>query len=703
MNYKGLAGMSALFLCAIIVLGAAYNWDSYVGDDGRYEYDCGLSKGQPGRPETAETIVGTLGSAAFPVQPGFYIPQRYIQKETLTIEPINNSKAVSPLLYGDGRVEVIPVDSGGRTLMGGVTFDELLDAYRLGLTVELKGHRFTLLRNNTAYRCFFVESARVLEPERAPLVVYHTAMSSGSTNPEIWFTGDRRVQMPQSFHVGRNTTDAAWTDKEHVFSVSLNSGDCIGYSFNASEPILFGHYAPNCTGTQGGRWGSMLTNCTMEGHTTNYMATTKGEHNFVFTGIDDTLVDVDFDIVKQERGDFELVFEIWGSHSSAFGGMGSRAKYMGEIPDYYVLGRTWSQSGAWTDHSYKIKTYLSTGTDIIYEFNATDVVVFRFSGPYSEIQETKETYCSQTFKAPINGTYVFEFSVEKPKTAILSFRCRAVATAQPLTPKDGCGVFYGKIEPAQTELRYSFPPRVSEIVNLTGLLDQSLFPPSSSPVMILEQIGKDPLFLHIGPSMKMIQVPAEGYTRLGNVTLYEVNDAYLNNLTVEVHGFPFTLTKNGTRHTVFHVNAVNILQATGLPLYAVQTMDVVSGRYQELLGGDEREYFPVKFRLGVDEYEGYYGNIERFYHVCLNKGDSISFTFNASGPVEFGLYGNRWEDHYGTKGFSHGDPEDYIIRESKIESLEIDFTAPRRGYYSFAFKAYSGAKTRVSFDAWRTG
>ncbi len=53
--------------------------------------------------------------------------------------------------------------------------------------------------------------------------------------------------------------------------------------------------------------------------------------------------------------------------------------------------------------------------------------------------------------------------------------------------------------------------------------------------------------------------------------------------------------------------------------------------------------------------------------------------------------------------FSFGDPEDCIIRESKIESLETDFTAPRRGYYSFAFKAYSGAKTRVSFDAWRTG
>jgi len=180
MRYAGLAGLSALFLCSVIVLGAAYNWDSYLDEDGRYEYDYGVLTGQPGSPETAETIVGTLGSAAFPAQPGFYIPQKYIQKDTLTIEPVNQSDSASPVfLYGDGRVEVIPVDTGGRTLMGGVTFDELLDAYRLGLTVELKGHRFTLLSDNTAYRCFFIESARVLEPEMAPLVVYHTAIPLG--------------------------------------------------------------------------------------------------------------------------------------------------------------------------------------------------------------------------------------------------------------------------------------------------------------------------------------------------------------------------------------------------------------------------------------------------------------------------------------------------------------------------------------------
>ena len=58
-------------------------------------------------------------------------------------------------------------------------------------------------------------------------------------------------------------------------------------------------------------------------------------------------------------------------------------------------------------------------------------------------------------------------------------------------------------------------------------------------------------------------------------------------------------------------------------------------------------------------------------------------------------------------GFGFGDPEDYIVRKSRIMSLGLDspldtlFTAPRRGYCTFAFKAYSGAKTLVEFDVQR--
>lgn len=58
-------------------------------------------------------------------------------------------------------------------------------------------------------------------------------------------------------------------------------------------------------------------------------------------------------------------------------------------------------------------------------------------------------------------------------------------------------------------------------------------------------------------------------------------------------------------------------------------------------------------------------------------------------------------------GFGMGDPDDYYVRKSKVEALGIEspletlFTAPRRGFYSFAFKAYSGAKTLVEFDVQR--
>jgi len=215
------------------------------------------------------------------------------------------------------------------------------------------------------------------------------------------------------------------------------------------------------------------------------MAATNGEHNFVFKGINDTLVEVYFDMVKRERHSLELFYEVWGSHDAAYGAMGSRAEYLGELPDVFTLGRTWSRFGAWTDHSYKVKTYLPTGTEIVFEFNATDIIEFRFSGPYGEMLETNVTCYSQAFEAPINGTYVFGFSVDEPKTAVISFRCRAVVAPKPLTPVDGFGVFYGTVEHMETGLRYWFPPEGRRDIN-----PDRFTRPIHFPVILLS--GDDP-------------------------------------------------------------------------------------------------------------------------------------------------------------------------------------------------------------------
>ena len=711
MKYRGLAGLSALFLCTVILLGAAYNWDSYVEDDDRYEYDYGVLTGKPGSPEAAETIVGTLGSAAFPVQPGFYIPQRYIQKKTLTIEPVNNSEAVSPLLYGDGRVEVIPVDSGGRTLMGGVTFDELLDAHRLGLTVEVQGHRFTLLRNNTAYRCFYVESARVLEPETTPLVVYHTVMTSGSTNPEIWFIGDKRVQMPQSFHVGRNTTDAAWTEKEHVFSVSLNPGDCVWYDYNASKPVEFTLYRPETPGYEGNTtvWG---VKCYEESGTSprlnEFIALTRGEYSFVFDATPPTSANVTLNMWRITRDKENVLFLERGKHSSHLGSMGSVRFYPRELPTRIVLGRTWSEYGAWTDHSYTFKTPLMEGTVLRFGFNSTQPINFSLSNRTDRIMRVTEFTHTQEYAVPATGDYTFSLSVDDLGTALVSFRC--VSPNYSVQQLSGnYSMIFGGFSEAEPESDV-FPPAVDGTLRLRGKLEAAQFPGTKGSVMALKTTnswnGSMTYPLHLGLDEEMLPSPCGGYTMLGNMSLFEVNDAYLYNVTVEVEGFPFNYDAEGASHEVFHVNAVRSLEQEALPLYAVQNMEVVSDNYHECLDGDEREYFPLEFRLGFDEYGGHYGNIERFYHVHLSKGDSISFRFNASGPVLFGLYGNRG-DYYCTMVFGMGDPDDYYVRKSKVEALGMEspletlFTAPRRGFYSFAFKAYSGAKTLVEFDVQR--
>lgn len=712
MRYRGLAGLSALFLCSVIVLGTASNWESYVRDDGRYEYDYGVTVGQPGRPEEAETIVGRLGSVAFPVQPGFYIPQRYIQKETLTIEPINNGEAVPPvILYGNGRVEVIQVDSGGRTLMGGVTFDELLDAYRLGLTVKVQGHRFTLLRDNTTYRCFFVESARVLEPERAPLVVYHTVMSTGNTNPDIWFIGDKRVQMPQSFHVGRNSTGVNWTVTKHVFSVTLNPGDCIGYGYNASKPIDFTIYRPETPGYEGNAtiWG---VKCHEETGTSprsrEFIALTRGEYSFVFNAPPPTSANLTLNIWRITRDTENVLFIERGSHSSDLGSMGTMCFYPRELPERIVLGRTWSKFGAWTDHSYTFKTTLNEGTVLRFGFNSTQHINLSLSNRTDGIMRVTAFTHTQEYMVTATGDYTFSLSVDKPRTAGVSFRC--VSPNYSVHQLSGnYSIIFGSFSETEPESDV-FPPAVDGTIRLRGRLGVARFPGTEGSVMTLETTnrwnGSRTYPLHLGLGDDMLPSPCGGYTMLGNMSLFEVNDAYLNNVTVEVEGFPFTYNVEGASYKVFHVNTVRSLEQETLPLYAVQTMDVVSGRFHECLEGYGREYFPIEFTLGFDEYSGHYGNIERFYHIHLSKGDSIRFTFNASGPVEFGLYGN-YGDHYGTRGFSLGEPDDYYIRKSKIEALgmgsllETLFTAPRRGYYSFAFKAYSGAKTLVEFDVQR--
>jgi len=719
LRYRGIAGLSALFLCVVIALGVTYNWDSYLGDNGRYEYDYESLMGQPGSPELAETIVGRLGSATFPMEPHTSIGE-YFDVDALTIQALNASDDATPLiLYGGPRYECIPTGSRGNSIAGGITYDELSDAYKLELVVEVEGRRFSLLRENRTYSCFSVESARILKPEKAPLVIYNHQIETmffdppvgGDPTREIRIYGER-VAMPHSSKAGTVvSTESFRKEIKQIYRVVLNPGDCIGYDYSASGPVDFTLYRPKTPGEKGN--ATVLgVKCHEETGTAprsrEYIALTRGEYNFVFNATPPTSANVTINIWRIETDKENVLFIERGSHSSDLGGMGSLCFYPRELPRRIVLGRTWSKFGAWTDHSYTFKTTLNEGTVLRFGFNSTQPIDFILLNRTDRVMMVTGFTYTQEYVVPATGDYTFSLSVDKPRTAVVSFRC-----ASPNYSVQQLGgnytIIFGSFSEAEPE-GYIFPPAVNGTIRLRGKLEAAPFPGTEGHVMTLETTnswnGSRAYPLHLGLGKAMLPSPCGGYTMLGNMSLYEVNDAYLNNVTVEAEGFLFNYVAGGASYEVFHVNAVRSLEQEALPLYAVQTMEVVSGRYHECLGGDEREYFPLLFRLGFDEYEGHYGNIERFYHVHLSKGDSVRFRFNASGPVEFGLYGNRG-DHYGTMGFGFGDPEDYYVRESRVTSLGLEspletlFTAPRRGYYSFAFKAYSGQKTLVAFDVQR--
>jgi hypothetical protein len=89
--------------------------------------------------------------------------------------------------------------------------------------------------------------------------------------------------------------------------------------------------------------------------------------------------------------------------------------------------------------------------------------------------------------------------------------------------------------------------------------------------LVTDDRGK--YFLHLGTPSEYLTVSAQGYTRLGNATLFDVNDAYINNFTVSVTGFIDRYNVDG--YMIFHVNSLEVLGQRHL--YAKQSMEVVSG------------------------------------------------------------------------------------------------------------------------------
>lgn len=650
----------------------------------------------PTTPSTL-TLVGVMGSRTFPVTvqgagaATGYSPT-YQDSDVLVMEHREGDISRTYYLYSPGfHREMMMAKMGGNGYICGLTLDEINDAYTNDLRVEVEGTPFQLTREGSEYDLLHVTAIKILDTHKAPLVVYHSINVTGMYHT-IEYLG--RVNLPQRFVAERNQFQ--YGTRIHSYQILLSVGDAIGFEFNSTQQVGFSIYA---LGVQPSHvWYSENTTHLRSG----LIALRRGVYNFVFTANSSIKANVTFNAWRMKWDPSEVLFRESGGSSGGMGGIFWESFYLEPLPKSFVVGRTWNGM-YWTDRSISFEATLREGTEITYGYNATEPVIFSFrSGSGSVIGHDNLYSYQSTFRVPSTGSYTFSFDMVESRTAIVAFRCRAVNASSLNYPEDAAALISDS-QNGEVKFNYPFPPAINRTTTITGKFGSSTLPDVSGKVMIIkcEDSMTKAFFLHLGTVSELIPVPVEGFTMLGNVSVSDLNNAYLGNSTVSVTGFPFQISRDGVVYDLFHVNSIEILGP--YPLYARNSTVIVSGYNNQILDGDKVEYFPIRFDLGFDYYPGngetYYGNVERFYHSFLKQGTTIKISFNASKPVEFGLYSSNFNpDLPSVMIFNLGKPSDYLIRESGVQAFEQLFNVPRSGFYTFAFKAFSGVKASVIID-----
>jgi hypothetical protein len=350
------------------------------------------------------------------------------------------------------------------------------------------------------------------------------------------------------------------------------------------------------------------------------------------------------------------------------------------------------------------------------EYNATQPIRFTYRDVGEVIESLTDLFHEAVYVVGSDGAQSFEFDVEKPKTAIVSFKCEKVITApSTMQGTNGPPVDFQLVEELyDSERGARFPPRFNATW-IRGRLNVAEFIVSHRelPTDELETNPRDVLvidfseenetrFLHLGVEPEMIVYPDGGHVRRGNFSLFDMIRAYELGLLVEVEGFPFTMERHGAVYEMFHVTSIRIPEAESLPLYAEHNWDLKVIQTTHIYGDNEPIYFPVSFKLGLDTYGDEFGSTEHFYHILLYEGERVKYRFNATGPVEFGLY-KEFQYSPSVLPFNLGDPDDYVIWESRIDAYQGLIEIDRTGYYTFAFRGWSGRKSMVTFYCERTG
>lgn len=666
--------------------------------------------------ENSEKTVlrGTLKSTRFSVErfgpaPMVGDTRRYMEIDVLVLDMEEaGAGAREYLLYYGGRTEMVPL-GGGNTVIGGLTLDEINDAYRVQAQVEVAGVICKLTREGRRYDMIQVDSIVILDRSALPLVIYHTVLEEGRYTPEMGWTDTVYAALPTTFPVGRKVTGVIWKDTRHVFSLLLSAGDRVRLSFGSQEPIDFKVYAPSEAYPRSNvtRWGVQVFSL----HKTRSLdsvleAGFRGTYRVLFEADNETLSTVEFNAARLPPRD-DLLFMERGSHSSSSGGMGSMSFSPKPLPGKIPIGRTWSKFGAWTDHSYTYTAHLEEGDAIRLQYNATNRINVTVTFGGAPLMDSTGFSLDEEIALSESGDVKIIFSIGEPETAIVSAICRLLS-GSPKLNRTLTLYPYQEDSPA-------FPPRFNS-TTIEGTLTTADFPlritrwpphlgettVENATVLAIAADEGALMYLHLGVDPELIPYPEGGYTKVGNLTLYDVVAAYEEGLRVSVEGFPFTLERNGEAYSMFHVNSVRVEEPERLPLNAEHSWDIVIGRNNYCYGDDTPASFPVSFSVGFDSYEEGYGYPEHFYHVYLVEGETIRYQLNATSQIDFRAYVDRPRDSQSVIPFSLGRPEQYFIKETVV-SADGYYTAKASGYHTFAFKAWGGVKAEVSFNCVRVG
>lgn len=613
-------------------------------------------------------------------------------------EEANTSKIYYLYSLGFHR-EMLGANAGGNGYVHGLTLDEIHDAYLNGLDVEVYGTPFRLSRGGNEYDLLDVAEIKILDRSKAPLVVYHSVNSTGTYS--YGSEGFGRVSLPQDFVVDRTQlTYGAWKMRQQIYSILLSKGDAVGFEFSSTRPINFRILAPSNQTLPVDRslmeWYVAANTTSQNGA---FVALRSGEYWFVFDSDRPSTSNVTLNAWRIPWDPAEVLLMESVSSGGPMGGVSSFGFYHTSTPKIFTVGRTWYGS-SWTDHSWRFEADLSAGDVLSFEFNSTEPISFQLSDGVNVILKTADRYSlKQNYPVPSTGGYVFDFEIEKQKTAIVSFSCRHNPEF-PQTNQPALWVDQQNL--GKQSITTFLPPSVSTSTWITGKLGDASLPSIKGRVMtITGTITKPPItyFLQFGED-DILPAPTGGFTLLGDYNLYDLNEAYLQGLDVQLEGIPFDLTLGNSTVEGFHINSVTIRDRAKLPILGLEFRSIVSGFQSFSYGGGNLAHFPTEFSLGFDYYtnggETIYGNPEYFFHIRLLEGQAIRIIVNATNPIVLGIY--REGDHPVTLSFGNASPSNYVFYEAGKQIMDIPFGTDDPGYITIAMKAYGGEKTQVQLN-----